>query len=72
MTDNDEEIAAGLSRQLTAVEGSIKEIPTFTNLIIGNNMPSSTELEARHELLNEILRQATSILLRLESVKGTS
>lgn len=35
-------------------------------------MPSSTELEARHELLNEILRQATSILLRLESVKGTS
>ena len=61
-----------LTRQLTAVEGALKEMADFTASITEDTLPSSAELEARNMVLNDIWKQASSILLKLEGLKGSN
>lgn len=70
--EDDNDLGVMLTRQLTAIEGSLKDLETFTAGVDGRNLPSSSELEARDQLLNEVWQQASAVLLKLEGITGTS
>lgn len=70
--EDPEDPAVALVRQLTAMEGSLKDMEAYVKSVTDQNLPSSSELEARDQMLNEVWRQATSVLLKLEGVKGVS
>ena len=72
MATTDEETIAVLTRQLTAVEGSLKEIADFAASITEETLPSSEILEARDLTLDDIWKQASNVLLKLEGLKGSS
>ena len=72
MATADEETVVVLTRQLTAVEAALKEMADFTASITEETLPSSATLEARHMALGDIWKQASSILLNLEGIKGPS
>lgn len=76
MSDDEEEAQAAqqqrLTRQLTALQGSIGDLSNYAADCTEDNLPTTAQIEARHQLLDEIIKQATQTLLKLEGVTGTS
>lgn len=60
---------AGLLRQLTAMEGALRDLSEYAmQEVDADDLPSSGDLEARHQVLDDIWRQATMILIKLEGL----
>ena len=60
-----EGLLLNLTRQLTAVEGSINDIATYASAVRQEAIPSSSELEARHKVLDQIWQQASNVMLSI-------
>jgi hypothetical protein len=69
---DENDAAQRLSRQLTGLESPITEVKSFAQGVNERNLPSAPEIEAQHIVLDEVWRQASTVLTNLEGLLGSS